>query len=66
MNSFCDIVCVIVILLRRREAGEKEEMKARGVRWEGGKRKRGLFSLPIVHWALNFYYYYCFFYLNTQ
>lgn len=67
MNSFCDTVCVIVILLRRREAGEKEEMKARGVRWEGGKRKRGLFSLPIIHCVLNISFYYCcYFSLNTQ
>ena len=56
MNSFCDTVCVIVMLLHRREAGEKGEMKVRGVRWEGGKRKRGLFSLPIIHCALNFFF----------
>ena len=53
MNSFCNTVYVIVMLLRRREAGERGEMKARGARWEV-KRKRGLFPLPIVHCALNF------------
>lgn len=39
MNSFCDTVCVIVMLLHHREAGEKGEMKVRGVRWEGGKEE---------------------------
>ena len=55
MNSFCDTVFVIVMLLRRREAGERGEMKARGARWEV-KRKRGLFPLPIVHCALNIFF----------
>ena len=63
MNSFCDTVFVIVMLLRRREAGERGEMKARGARWEGEKRKRGLFSLPIVHWALNFFLLLLFFFI---
>ena len=56
MNSFCNTVYVIVMLLRRRRAGETGKMKGRGARWEGEKRRRGLFSLPIVHWALNFEY----------
>ena len=55
MNSFCDTVYVIVMLLRRREAEERGEMKARGARWEV-KRKRGLFPLPIVHCALNIFF----------
>ena len=46
MNSFCDTVCVIVILLRRREAGEKEEMKARGVRWEGERGREAFSHFP--------------------
>lgn len=41
MNSFCDTVFVIVMLLRRREAGERGEMKARGHDGKGEKRKRG-------------------------
>ena len=40
MNSFCDTVFVIVMMLRRREAGERGEMKARGARWEGGKEEK--------------------------
>ena len=56
MNSFCDTVYVIVMLLRRREAGERRKMKARGARWEGEKRRRGLFSLPIIHCALNIFF----------
>ena len=39
MNSFCNTVYVIVMLLRRREAEERGEMKARGARWEGGKEE---------------------------
>ena len=55
MNSFFYTVYVIVMLLRRREAEERGEMKARGARWEV-KRKRGLFPLPIVHCALNIFF----------
>ena len=58
MNSFCNTVYVIVMLLRRRRAGETEKMKGRGARWEGEKRRRGLFSLPIVHCTLNIYIYF--------
>ena len=57
MNSFCNTVYVIVMLLRRRRAGETGKMKGRGARWEGEKRRRGLFSLPIVHCTLNIYIY---------
>jgi len=53
MNSFCYTLYVIVMLLRRREAWERGKMKAPGARWEGEKRRRGLFSLPIIHCALN-------------
>ena len=57
MNSFCNTVYVIVMLLRRRRVGETGKMKGRGPRWEGEKRRRGLFSLPIVHCTLNIYIY---------
>ena len=44
MNSFCDTVCVIVILLRRREAEERgENESARGTMGRG-KRGREAFS----------------------
>ena len=67
MNSFCDTVFVIVMLLRRREAGERGEMKALGARWEGGKEEERPFShFPSSTGRLIFFYYYCFFYLNTQ
>ena len=56
MNSFCNTVYVIVLLLRRRGAGERGEWKGAGHDGKEEKRKRGLFSLPIVHWALNFEY----------
>ena len=39
MNSFCNTVYVIVMLLRRRRAGETGKMKGRGARWEGGKEE---------------------------
>ena len=57
MNSFCNTVYVIVMLLRCRRAGETGKMKGRGPRWEGEKRRRGLFSLPIVHCTLNIFIY---------
>ena len=44
MNSFCDTVCGIVMLLRRREAGQKgENESARGTMGRG-KRGREAFS----------------------
>ena len=64
MNSFCDTVFVTVMLLRRREAGERGKMKARGARWEGGKE---VFShFPSSTAPLIFFHYCRYFYLNTQ
>ena len=39
MNSFCNTVYVIVLLLRRRGARGEGGMKGRGARWEGGKEE---------------------------
>ena len=51
MNSLCDTVFVTVMLLRRREAGERGKMKARGARWEGGKEEKR--SFPTSHRPLR-------------
>ena len=49
MNSFCYTVYVIVMLLRRREAEERGEMKARGTM--GSKKKERPF--PSSHSPLR-------------
>ena len=56
MNSFCDTVFVLVMMLRRREAGRGGKWNRAGHDGKGEKRKRGLFPLPIIHCALNIFF----------